>query len=239
MPNERSVQKFNQDVATNEGYLYSTTDKLSCVVANRRISDAILGIEDLRDKRVLDVGCGDGTYTLELAASGASEVVGVDAAQDAVECAREKAAGRPGVSFEVVDIYQLAASGWRFDVAVVRGILHHLYEVERAIEQIAQVARVVIVLEPNGYNPVLKILEKVSPYHVEHEEKSYAPRSLDRWFEACGGRVTKSEFLGLVPMFCPDMAAKMLKRVEPLVEATPGVRALCCGQYLQRIEMPA
>jgi 2-polyprenyl-3-methyl-5-hydroxy-6-metoxy-1,4-benzoquinol methylase len=235
---ERSVERFNRDVARNAGYLYSATDKLSCVLANRRISDAVHALEDLRGKRVIDIGCGDGTYTLELAAAGAAEVLGVDAASEAVERARENAEGVPGVQFEVVDIYDLASTDRRFDVAVVRGILHHLYEVERAIDQISRVARVILVLEPNGYNPVLKILEKVSPYHVAHEEKSYAPRNLDRWFEARGGRVTESEFIGLVPMFCPDPVARVLKRLEPLVERAPGLRAIGCGQYLQRIEMP-
>lgn len=235
---ERSIERFNRDVARNEGYLYSATDKLSCVLANRRISDAVLGMEDLRGKRVIDIGCGDGTYTLELAAAGATEVLGVDAASEAVERARERSADVANVRFDVVDIYELARTAARFDVAVVRGILHHLYEVERAIEQISRVADVALVLEPNGYNPVLKILEKVSPYHVAHEEKSYAPRNLDRWFEACGGRVTRSEFIGLVPMFCPDPMARLLKRIEPWVEHTPGLRAIGCGQYLQRIEMP-
>ena len=37
------------------------------------------------------------------------------------------------------------------------------------------------VIEPNGYNPVLKVLEKVSRYHIEHEERSFFPATLHAW----------------------------------------------------------
>jgi hypothetical protein len=48
------------------------------------------------------------------------------------------------------------------------------YQIEKAIQIICNIADEIIVAEPNGYNPVLKIMEKVSPYHIQHEEKSYA-----------------------------------------------------------------
>ena len=236
MAEERNVQAFNQDVETNEGYLY-TGDKLSCRLSNERMTESILALGNVAAKRVIDIGCGDGTYTAEIARAGAASVLGVDAADAAVERARERCASQPNVSFEVVDIYTLEPPEERFDIAVVRGILHHLYDVERAIERIARVADEIVVLEPNGYNPVLKVIEKLSPYHVEHEEKSYSPRALDRWFENCGGRIDDSEYVGLVPMFCPDFFASALKVVEPLVERIPGLRALGCGQYVQRIKM--
>jgi SAM-dependent methyltransferase len=237
MAEERNVRAFNRDAAAHEGYVYTTSDKLSCRLSNARMTRAILELGSVAGKRVIDIGCGDGTYTAELAAAGATSVLGVDAADVAVERARANCAGRDNVSFEVVDIYSLEAPAERFDLAVVRGILHHLYDVERAIERVAKVADVIVVLEPNGYNPVLKAIEKLSPYHVEHEEKSYAPRSLDRWFERCGGRVEASQFVGLVPMFCPDAFARVCKAAEPLVERLPLLRALGCGQYVQRIRM--
>jgi SAM-dependent methyltransferase len=242
MADERNVQAFNQDVESNEGYLYTSGDKLSCRLSNARMTRAILELGDVRGKRIIDIGCGDGTYTAELAVAGAASVLGVDAADVAVDRARERCAGQANVSFDVVDIYSLAepagpGSDGKFDLAVVRGILHHLYDVERAIERISKVAHEIVVLEPNGYNPVLKAIEKLSPYHVEHEEKSYAPRNLDRWFENCGGRIEASEYVGLVPMFCPDAFARICKLAEPLVEKIPGLRAIGCGQYVQRIKM--
>jgi 2-polyprenyl-3-methyl-5-hydroxy-6-metoxy-1,4-benzoquinol methylase len=233
---EKSVAEFNADVDANDGYLYSTSNRLSCVMANRRISEAIIALADLNGKRVLDIGCGDGVYSIELLKAGAREVVGVDAAEKAIQCAQKKSEGLQGIRFQTADIYRLEQPEQRYDVAIVRGILHHLYEADKAIQVISRVADEIIVLEPNGFNPVLKILEKLSPYHVEHEEKSYAPTRLNRWFERCGGKVVASGYINLVPMFCPDYLARFLKRLEPLVEAIPGVRNVCCGQYLLKIK---
>ena len=166
-------------------------------------------------------------------------MLGVDAAASAIESAKRRAAGHDSVDFEVVDIYSLPEPDELFDVAVVRGMLHHLYDAPAAIERISRVAREVVVVEPNGYNPILKIIEKVSPYHVEHEEKSYAPARLDSWFQRCGGEVVGREYIGLVPIFSPDWLATVCKALEPLVERIPLLKHLGCAQYVQRIRTAA
>ncbi|MES9903749.1 MAG: methyltransferase domain-containing protein [Sedimenticola sp.] len=236
MTKERNVEEFNKDTLEGGGYKY-TSDKLSCSFANRRISNSVFGMTDFKGKRVLDVGCGDGTYTLELISRGATEVLGIDAAEDAVRLASERALGLglDNVSFKVADIYSLHENLGRYDIAVVRGILHHLYNVQDAISNIVNVADEIIVVEPNGFNPVLKIIEKLSLYHRAHEEKSYSPSSLDAWFEQFGGKVLESEYIGLVPMFCPDWFARKLKSVEPAFESIPLIRNICCGQYVQKV----
>jgi SAM-dependent methyltransferase len=191
----------------------------------------------LAGRTVIDVGCGDGTYTLELLQGGPRDVLGIDPAAEAIARARERSAGRDNVRFAVTSVYDLAELGETFDVAVVRGVLHHLDRASDAASAIARVARVIVVVEPNGCNPVLKIIEKVSRYHREHGEKSYWPGRLDHWFESAGGRVTGRWFIGQVPMFCPDRMAGMLKMVEPVVERVPLVRRIMCAQYVQRVEM--
>ena len=232
---ERSVRTFEADVVESGGYLYATDEKLSCRFANGRIDRAVLAFARPAGKRVIDIGCGDGVYTMKLLEAGAAEVLGIDAAGESIEMARRRCAEYPNARFEVLDIYDLALSGEPYDVAVVRLMLHHLYDAPRAIAAISEMARQVVVCDPNGYNPILKVIEKVSPYHVAHEEKSFAPRSLDGWFEQAGGEVVEREFIGLVPMFSPDPLARICKAVEPLVEALPGLRALGCAQYMQRI----
>lgn len=237
MVRERNVNEFNRDVLEGNGYQYTDPKRLSSLLANRRISEAILDYGVLKGKRVIDIGCGDGTYSAELARAGAAEVVSVDAAEASVERARKMYCDIKNLRFEVVDIYALEPPQQRYDVAVVRGLLHHLYDVEKAIERICKTAKTIVVLEPNGYNPVLKLLEKYSPYHVKHEEKSYRPADLDRWFENCGGVIERSRFIGLVPMFCPNWMARALKFIEPLVESMPLLRAVGCAQYIQRVRV--
>jgi 2-polyprenyl-3-methyl-5-hydroxy-6-metoxy-1,4-benzoquinol methylase len=230
---ERSVRTFEADVVESGGYLYATEDRLSCRLANERIDRAMQAFAKPSGKRVIDIGCGDGFFSLRWLEAGAAELLGVDAAGESIEAARRRCAAWPDAHFEVADVYELVPQGELFDVAVVRCMLHHLYEPAKAIERICSVAREVVLCDPNGYNPVLKVIERVSPYHVAHEEKSFAPRSLDRWFEQAGGEVVEREFIGLVPMFSPDWLARSCKVVEPLVEVLPGLRAIGRAQYVQ------
>lgn len=236
-PQEKNIEAFNRD-ATGGGYVYTERGGYSSQVANRRLTDAVLAMAELRGKTVLDVGCGDGTYTFELAAEGPTVVLGVDAADVAVARARARAdeLALNNVEFAVGDAYELEKLGRQFDVAVVRGVLHHLYDASRAVRSVMQVAREVVVVEPNGYNPVLKMIEKISPYHREHEEKSYPPFQLNRWFESQGAQVVRSAYVGLVPFFCPELLARALKKIEPIVEGVPLLRELGCAVYVARIE---
>jgi hypothetical protein len=44
--------------------------------------------------------------------------------------------------------------------------------------------------------------------------------------------VVKREWAGFVPMFSPDWIARSTKRIEPVLERVPLLRAACCGQYV-------
>lgn len=93
-------------------------------------------------------------------------------------------------------------------------------------------ASTVVIVEPNGLNLGLTLLERSSRYHVEHSERSYTRRRLDRWVFAAGGQPVRRQSIGFVPMFSPDCYARLAKRVEPLLERLPAVRALACAQYV-------
>jgi ubiquinone/menaquinone biosynthesis C-methylase UbiE len=229
---ETNVGTFNEDVVKNGGYLYTTNARLSSRFANDRITDAMLALAAMGGKRVLDVGCGDGACTREIYDRGRpASMVGIDPARDAIDLARTRAGGRP-IEFREASAYDLPFPDDHLDQVHLRGVLHHLDRPIDALREALRVARSVVVVEPNGYNPVLKLLERYSPYHVEHEEKSYAPRTLDRWVRDLGAGVRKRSWVGLVPFFCPDGFARLMKRIEPLGERIPLVRAIGCGQYV-------
>lgn len=227
-----NIDAFNRDVLSNLGYLYTTNARLSSQLANRRISDVALALADFGDRRVLDIGCGDGTYTIELFYRGkCASIHGVDPAQSAIEIAQQKA-DHGQITFAVCDAYELPYEANSFDIAYIRGVLHHLDRPINALREALRVAPTLVVVEPNGYNPVLKLIEKCSRYHIQHQEKSYAPMTLDKWVKSIGGRVSAGKCVGLVPMFCPDWFAKTIKLIEPVVERLPLINALSCAVYV-------
>lgn len=232
----KNIEVFGADVAKHSGYAYTHAGRISSRFANERLSLAVRQICDLGSRSVIDVGCGDGSYTFQLLAHGPSFVLGIDASLPAIEMAKAHQSKRQtNIDFTALNIYDLTQLGRQFDIAIVRGVLHHLHDPERAISLLLSVAKEVIVIEPNGYNLVLKGIERFSRYHVEHEEKSYAPFRLRKWFKKCGGEVAQSFYAGLVPFFCPDWFARILKKLEPVVEKIPLLRSLSCGVYIFKI----
>ncbi len=232
---EKNVHKFNKDVAESGGYLYSNPERLSCRLATERLVEAVGEIARLENRRVIDVGCGDGKNSLEFLRYKPAFLLGVDAAESAVQAAQKRARDMANVRFRAVDIYNLDKIDEHFDVAVVNGVLHHLYDLNRGIAGLAGAADEAIIIEPNGYNPVLKIIEKTSRYHIEHEERSYTLRRILSIIRGEGGVLLDSFYCGLVPFFCPDLMAKALKALEPAVEKIPLVSQLSCAVYVLRV----
>lgn len=65
----------------------------------------------------------------------------------------------------------------------------------------------------------------------EHGERSFVPARLRRWLRDAGLSVVADGYCCLVPYFCREPAARLLKRMEPAFEAVPGLRQLSCGAY--------
>ncbi len=228
-----SYEVFDKDARERGSYSY-TVDRLSSRTSNDRINSAMFGFNLLQGKSVIDVGCGDGAYTAGLFEGGAASVLGVEPGAEAVEvaCRRNAALGDKAPEFQVCNAYDLESLNRTFDVAVVRGVIHHIPEPPRAIRQMCKVARDILVIEPNGYNPVLKIIERVSPYHREHQELSYTRATLVDWFAEAGASLQSHVYIGLVPFFCPDWMVRPLKAMEGVVESLPLVRTMMCGQVV-------
>jgi SAM-dependent methyltransferase len=225
-------EPFDRDVEANGGYRYTTNAGLSSRIANERQTEATLALVELGGRSVIDVGCGDGTYTAELAARAAPRrILGIDPAATAIAAATNR---YPQLRFEIGDEYWLESTDERFDVAIVRGVLHHATDPQRLVQAIARVARQVLVIEANGLNPVLKVIERLSRYHRDHDERSFSAARIDGWLRSASLTIERRLYVGLVPLFVPAPAARILKTIEPVMEQTPGVRRIALGTYCVR-----
>ena len=220
-----SVAAFDADIETSDGYLYTDNRRLSTTLASATLGRLVRAAAKMEGASVIDIGCGDGFFTVQYADEcRPASMLGLDAAQQAVAAAARRAGDRD-IGFEVGNMHQLPHADRSFDLALLQGVLHHDDNPARAIAEALRVAHRLVILEPNGYNLGLKVIEKTSTYHRAHRERSYRSGLLRRWVEQAGGRVTSQHFGGFVPMFCPDPLARAMKFLEPAVEATP-LRAL-------------
>jgi trans-aconitate methyltransferase len=87
-------------------------------------------------ERILDLGCGTGHLTEQIAATGA-KVVGVDRSPNMIQQAREK---YPTLLFEVKDAREIAFAE-PFDAVFSNATLHWIKEPEKVIDGIARVLR--------------------------------------------------------------------------------------------------
>lgn len=93
---------------------------------------------------LLDVGCGPGTITVDLARIVApGRVVGIDRAEEIVEAARRDAAaaGVPGVEFRSGDAYALPVEDASFDAVHAHQVLQHLADPVTALREMRRACR--------------------------------------------------------------------------------------------------
>ncbi len=122
---------------------------------------------------LLDVGCGPGTITVDLAARVApGPVIGIDAVEAPLAVAREAAvdAGVDNVDFQVGDAYALPFDDGRFDVVHAHQVLQHLADPVAALREMGRVCR------PGGL---------VAARDSDYAAMTWFPADpwLDRWVE--------------------------------------------------------
>ncbi len=118
---------------------------------------------------VLDVGCGPGTITTDLARLVApGPVRGIDAAAAVVVQAAANAADIPNLEFTVGDVYDLDAANGSFDVVHAHQVLQHLTDPVSALREMRRVCR------PGGL---------VAARDADYASMSWYPRvpALDDW----------------------------------------------------------
>src|SRR3954447_12329589 len=121
---------------------------------------------------LLDVGCGPGRITVDLAALVApGRVVGIDVSADPLAEARAAAeAAGVAVEFAVGDVYALEAADGSFDVVHAHQVLQHLTDPVAALREMARVSR------PGGVIAVRDVADATFTW-------SPADPGLARWVE--------------------------------------------------------
>jgi SAM-dependent methyltransferase len=197
---------------------------------NRQV-DELTAFAGLRPgPRIVDVGCGEGRYTLPLAARG-HDVEGLDLAPTLLERLADADGGRFGVPLHAADVMRPPAElRERYDHAVGFFALHHFHDLEACFRGIAQLVKpggTVTFLEPNPLNPLYYVQIAITPRMTWAGDGGLVrmhPRTLGRAARPAGLTDLRFRRFGAFP---PALANRPRgAALERRLESLPGADAL-------------
>lgn len=198
--------------------------------------DAWLGTQDLDGADTLDLGCGRGEVSVQLALLGAT-VTGIDVSRESLARAealaqKHRVAGR--VSLDTGNAEALSFDDNSFDLAVCAGLMSFV-DFERTAAELSRVTRhdgTVVIMDTLGHNPIARMGRKRRLVHGEtthfQAENIMTCNHIDR-LRAHFGLVEVHPFdLLTVPMIIIE---NCLARIHPrlrqgLAPLSAGLRAL-------------
>ena len=186
--------------------------------------------------RVLELGCGTGYFTRELARSGA-EVIAVDVSPELLEIAR--ADRYTNVCYEIQNACAMSYPDAVFDSVVGSSVLHHL-EIKEALREIYRVLKVggtIYFTEPNMLNPQI-VVQKNVPWIKRRlgdspDETAFFRRSLRRLLKQTGFRDVQIQPFDFLHPKTPLPLVNGLDAVGRFLERMPVVCEFAGSLYIR------
>ncbi|SDZ02686.1 class I SAM-dependent methyltransferase [Bacillus sp. 166amftsu] len=119
----------------NNKYTYATRK------ADISWCEIIQNIIDVKGKSIIDIGCGGGIYTKELALMGASNVVGFDFSKKMLQAAIENCDSIQNISFIHGDAHHMPFANETFDIVISRAVVHHLQDVPKFLQEASRILK--------------------------------------------------------------------------------------------------
>lgn len=99
----------------------------------------------VKNKNIIDLGCGDGSHARLIKEMGAAHVTGVDVNEKMIDLAKEKSAENPHVAFFVADGRNLPVENNSTDIVVSNFVVHYFPDAKEIFGEISRV------LKDDGY----------------------------------------------------------------------------------------
>jgi len=192
----------------------------------------------MNQNHVLEIGCGTGLFTKELAKTG-NTIVAIDISEALIRKAKERVVAT-NVSFVVENAYKTSFTAESFDFIVGSSSLHHL-EVDKALNEFIRILKPgggILFTEPNMLNPQVALIKNI-PFLKRRAGDSPDETAFFRW--KITGTFRRYGFVDVevkpFDFVHPRIPAHYVKKCEhvalflekiPIVKEFSGSLIICC-----------
>ena len=190
--------------------------------------------------RVLELGCGTGYFTRELARTEV-DIVAVDVSPELLEIAKTDSPAE-NVRYEIQDACALSYPDACFDSVVGSSVLHHL-DIKKALREIYRVLKdggTIYFTEPNMLNPQIAIQKNV-PWVKRKlgdspDETAFFRWPLRRLLNQTGFRNVHTEPFDFLHPKTPGFLVNQLNRLGCVFEKVPVISEFAGSLYICAIK---
>jgi ubiquinone/menaquinone biosynthesis C-methylase UbiE len=173
--------------------------------------------------RVIDLGCGSGTFTRLLQRAG-YDCIGLDISGKLVEVGRRR---HPGLELLQGDIEHLPFADASFDGVLLSGVVHHFPDPSRCAAEVFRILRPqgrFFAFDPNRTNPFMWLYrDPASPFYssvgVTANERPVLAREVAAVFERAGFDVSSHYLAGLAYRYVASGGARLVLPIYNFIDA--------------------
>jgi SAM-dependent methyltransferase len=187
--------------------------------------------------QVLEIGCGTGLFTHELAKR-SIRAAAIDISPDLLERAQARCAGHPEILFSAQNAYATDFAAGSFDAVVGMSVLHHL-ELGQALREFRRLLRpdgLLLFSEPNMLNPVVWAIKNIPWIRRKAgdspDETAFVRFVLGARIRAAGFEVEALRPFDFLHPSTPARAVPFVERIGGAVERIPLMREIAGSLFV-------
>lgn len=210
---ENKVKNYFEDIAQEFDNIYDNEGTLITKITNKlfrkslyeRMPISLGECGDIKNKTIIDIGCGSGRLCYLLAKENASKVVGVDYSQKMIDIAKKfvkKKDLEEKIQFECVDFFAKYETKEKFDISIALGVFDYLQNPEKFLDKIKRVTKEKIIVSYPAKYAFQAPIRRVWLYSRKCPVFFYTEPQLQRIYENAGLKeikIMKTPLNSLIP----------------------------------------
>ena len=138
--------------------------------------------KNIKDKKILDFGCGIGSITEKVSLYSPSQIVGIDISEVSINKAKNNAKKKGlNIQYSVDNCEKSKLESNSFDLIYGSAILHHLnlHSCLKEINRLLKKDGMMVFMEPLGTNPLINLYRKFTPNDRSQDEHPFIKKDFE------------------------------------------------------------